>query len=261
VNAGSNELQWENVMTIFHKGSKKVMMRRFARAAVVAAFLCTTGAAETMDMPANCQQQMQQCSLKVWGHNSFAKAGETQSVTFSNGAVLTCTSTGANKPRNCKFDPPPDEALRQKCADLKADLVGLGNTQRDISNMVGNERNYLDKAMQMTPAELGKEIDELQDIIRQGYSGFSLGDEISRQDDSIERRELKFLQDVSNSKTLGPELGGATAQKLQARANQMVSSDQTWANDLQKWYDQQINDTNDRIGKLNCINVPVPLKQ
>ena len=246
-------------MTIFHKGSKKVTMRRFARAAIVAALFCTTGAAQTMDMPANCQQQMQQCSLKVWGHNSFTKAGETQSVTFSNGAVLTCTSKGADKPRNCKFDPPPDEALRQKCADLKADLVALGNGQHYVSNLVGNERNYLDRAMQMTPAELSKEIDALQYAIKQKPNGFSRGDEISRQDDSIERRELKFLQDVSNSKTLGPELGGATAQKLQTRANQMVSSDQTWANGQQQWYDQQINDTNDQIGKLNCVNVPAPL--
>ena len=90
-------------MTIFHKGSKKVMMRRFARAAVVAALLSTLGAAPGIAgaMPDNCKENLNQCSLKIWTRNSFPHPGSRQSITFSDGETLTCTSNGPNIPRSC----------------------------------------------------------------------------------------------------------------------------------------------------------------
>jgi hypothetical protein len=93
----------ENVMTTSMKAAKKVTVRRFAKAAIVAALLCTPAAAQAAGraMPDNCQENLNQCSLKIWGHNTFPHAGVQQSVTFSNGMVLTCTSNGSNTPRSC----------------------------------------------------------------------------------------------------------------------------------------------------------------
>ena len=91
------------VMTVSIKTAREVTVRRFARAAVVVAFLSTPGAALGAGpaMPANCQQNLDQCSQKIWDHNSFPHPGVRQSVTFSNGATLTCTSVGPNIPRSC----------------------------------------------------------------------------------------------------------------------------------------------------------------
>lgn len=85
------------------RAAKKVTVRRFATAAVVAASLSTPAAAQGTGgtMPANCEQNLNQCSLKIWAHNSFPRAGFQQSTTFSNGMTLTCTSNGADKPRTC----------------------------------------------------------------------------------------------------------------------------------------------------------------
>jgi len=57
-------------------------------------------------MPANCKQNLDRCSQQIWGHDTFAHEGDRHSVAFNNGAVLTCTSKGANKPRNCTLDEP-----------------------------------------------------------------------------------------------------------------------------------------------------------
>lgn len=255
-------------MTIFHKGSKKVTMRRFARAAVVAALLCTTGAAQTMDMPANCQQYKQQCSLKVWGHNSFTKAGETQSIEFSNGAVLTCTSTGANKPRNCKFDPPPDEALRQQCADLKEQLSALMAVQDDPQNSVDHMRNYFAQLMQMTPAMLDQQMQALQSqqASHADQQPSSIGNPTVASNtkyfawkaQGVElNKEMDFLRDLATSKALGHELGAST-QKMQDRAKKIVNDEQTWATGVTQQYHEDIQKVSDQITKLNCVNVPVP---
>jgi hypothetical protein len=58
-------------------------------------------------MPDSCQQDLNQCSLQVWQRNSFPHRGVTQSVTFSNGATLTCTSNGANTRRSCTMTGTP----------------------------------------------------------------------------------------------------------------------------------------------------------
>jgi hypothetical protein len=52
-------------------------------------------------MPDHCQQNVDQCSQKIWAHNSFPHRGFRQSVTFSNGMTLTCTSNGPDIPRSC----------------------------------------------------------------------------------------------------------------------------------------------------------------
>jgi len=74
-----------------------------------AAFLSTPGAAQqvgndkgiSVAMPDNCKQNLNQCSLKVWTRDSFPRTGWRQTITFSNGATLTCTSNGPAKQRSC----------------------------------------------------------------------------------------------------------------------------------------------------------------
>jgi hypothetical protein len=93
-------------MTVSVKAAKKAAVRRFATAAAVAAALSTAGAAHGAGdaMPANCQQNLNRCSLKIWGHNAFSQSGETRSITFSNGKTLTCTSHGKDTPRGCTLN-------------------------------------------------------------------------------------------------------------------------------------------------------------
>ena len=98
-----------HVMSAFTKAAKKVTARRFAKAAVIAALVSMPGAAQQVGsntgtsstMPDNCKQNLDQCSQKVWMRNSFPRAGTRQSITFSNGTTLTCTSNGPNKLRSC----------------------------------------------------------------------------------------------------------------------------------------------------------------
>ena len=89
-------------------------VRHIAIAGFVAALFSTSGAAlgADPDMPANCENNLDLCSQKIWAHDSFPHAGITQSIIFSNGMKLTCTSNGANKPRTCgitlaRVPPPP----------------------------------------------------------------------------------------------------------------------------------------------------------
>jgi len=93
-------------MTVSIKAAKKATVRRFARAVVVAALLSTPGAAQGDGgtMPDNCKQNLDLCSEKIWPRNSFSHSGSRQSVTFSDGAILTCTSNGPNKPRSCTLN-------------------------------------------------------------------------------------------------------------------------------------------------------------
>jgi hypothetical protein len=94
------------------KAAKKVTVRRFARAAVIVALLSTPGAAQqvgsekgtSVTMPDNCKQNLDWCSQKVWPRDSFPRTGWRQTITFSNGATLTCTSNGPAKPRSCTLN-------------------------------------------------------------------------------------------------------------------------------------------------------------
>jgi peptidoglycan hydrolase-like protein with peptidoglycan-binding domain len=90
-------------MTVSMKAATKVTVRHSAKTAVVAALLPTLAAAQGIGgaMPDNCKQNLNQCSLKIWPHNSFPHRGSTQNITFSDGETLTCTSNGANTPRSC----------------------------------------------------------------------------------------------------------------------------------------------------------------
>jgi hypothetical protein len=97
-----NDLQRENVMIASIKAVEKITVRGLAAAAVVTALLAASGAAQAADsMPANCAQNLDRCSQKVWGHNAFSHSGDTRSTTFSNGKTLTCTSHGKDTPRGC----------------------------------------------------------------------------------------------------------------------------------------------------------------
>jgi hypothetical protein len=90
-------------MTPSIKAAEKATLGRFAKAALIAALLSTLGAAQGFGgaMPDNCNLNLDQCSQRIWGHNSFSHSGVTQSTTFSNGAILTCTSNGRDAPRSC----------------------------------------------------------------------------------------------------------------------------------------------------------------
>jgi hypothetical protein len=57
-------------------------------------------------MPPDCAHDLNRCSLKVWGHNTFAHKGDTHDVTFSNGKKMTCTSNGRDTPRSCEMKGP-----------------------------------------------------------------------------------------------------------------------------------------------------------
>jgi tetratricopeptide (TPR) repeat protein len=71
--------------------------------APAAALPATPGAARRAGptIPDNCQQDLDQCSRKIWGRNTFPHRGSRQSVAFSNGRVLTCISNGRDTPRSC----------------------------------------------------------------------------------------------------------------------------------------------------------------
>jgi len=92
-----------------------------------AAFLSTPGAAQqvgndkgiSVAMPDNCKQNLNQCSLKVWTHNSFPRTGYRRSITFSDGGTLTCTSNGPDKPRSCTLSERHGE-------DVPAEATGGG---------------------------------------------------------------------------------------------------------------------------------------
>jgi hypothetical protein len=90
-------------MTAAIKAAKEVTMRRLAKVALVAALLSTAGAAQGAGrtMPDNCKQNLDQCSQKIWGHNTFPHRGYQRSVTFSNGMTLSCASNGPDTPRSC----------------------------------------------------------------------------------------------------------------------------------------------------------------
>jgi hypothetical protein len=89
-------------------------------AAVVAASLAPAPQAAAQGtgptMPDNCKQNLDQCSRKIWGHNTFPHRGYRQSITFSNGMKLTCTSNGPDIPRSCTL----------KCALIPGNWIVFG---------------------------------------------------------------------------------------------------------------------------------------
>ena len=105
-------------MIAFIRAAKMVAAPRFASTALVVALFSASGAALAagLSMPDNCQQDLNKCSLNVWSRNSFPHPKVTQSVTFSNGATLTCTSNGAGLPRTCALTGVPAAAAADPAA-------------------------------------------------------------------------------------------------------------------------------------------------
>jgi hypothetical protein len=103
-------------MTVSIRAASKATVRRFAKAAVVAGFLFTPGAAlgAGPPMPDYCERDLDKCSQKIWPRDSFPHAGVTQRITFSNGETLICTSKGAHKPRDCKLIGAPSQTYENK---------------------------------------------------------------------------------------------------------------------------------------------------
>ena len=104
-----------------------------AAAAVVAAFLPTSGAAQGAgaDMPANCRQNLDRCSQEVWPRNSFPHRGSQQSTTFSDGATLTCTSNGSNIARTCALTGPPADNGGDTSDQVRSVQKALGDLGYD----------------------------------------------------------------------------------------------------------------------------------
>lgn len=250
----------------------KMTARRLATAAALAGLFSTPVAAQMsqgenpnhgIGMPANCQQNLDKCSERVWTHNSFPSRGSVRTVTFDNGWTLTCVSNGANVPRTCKLIPnhgvgeqaeaypemsPADaqaQALRQKCADLKQDLRTLTDAKENAQSDVGRLRAYLARAMQMTPDVINSEIQRLSDI--------PIG-----QRSTLNRSELNFLRDLSANQALGPGAGFATPEQMQARANRLANDWQAWNTDQQTLYGRDIADLDNQMNELNCANVGSP---
>ena len=120
-------------------------MRRFAKAAFVAALFSAPGAALAagMTMPDGCQADLNRCSLSVWSKNSFPHPGVTQSATFSNGATLTCTSNGTGKARSCNLTPIPQQASSQGGANLPATSTGSDNAALELENALFHSGAYV----------------------------------------------------------------------------------------------------------------------
>jgi hypothetical protein len=242
-------------------------VRWFALATILVAIFSTQGAAQDAGMPANCAQDLDKCSEKIWAHDTFPHAGVTQSVTFNNGLVLTCTSMGRGRPRDCTLEPGrtttnssngiPVYPPQRQCADLKGQLRGLTRRRDAFQALFDGERGYLARVAQTTPAMLDDQIRQLQDAIN-GENGNPYDPDVRRKL-NIERHELDFLMGLRNNQALGDVLGpgaGKTSDQMQAKANRIISDQQSADADQQRSYDKEIQDTQDQIAKLNCDNVP-----
>ncbi|HXQ13910.1 MAG TPA: hypothetical protein VN814_04725 [Caulobacteraceae bacterium] len=204
----------------------------------------TVAAPSGPDMPAGCEQNPARCSLEIWPPNSFPHTGAQWSVTFSNGATLDCTSNGHNVPRSCTLtglsSPAQPETLAEQCAKLKAGLRTMqshASGVRDIDQAdVDRERDYLARALQMTPAQLNAEI-------------------LRQQQRSSNQAELYFLVKLQGSRLLGHELGGASQEQMQAQAKQLVDDMQQTA-DEKREYNKEIDEAERQIKSLDCDNVP-----
>jgi hypothetical protein len=90
-------------MTASIQALKDVTVCGFAKAALAAALLAAPGMAQGAGMPGNCKQNLNQCSLQIWGRDAFAHPGDRKSITFSDGTTLTCSSNGRGTPRSCSL--------------------------------------------------------------------------------------------------------------------------------------------------------------
>jgi len=108
---------------------------------------------------------------------------------------------------------------------------------RDIDQAdVDRERDYLARALQMTPAQLNAEI-------------------LRQQQRSSNQAELYFLVKLQGSRLLGHELGGASQEQMQAQAKQLVDDMQQTA-DEKREYNKEIDEAERQIKSLDCDNVP-----
>jgi hypothetical protein len=127
-------LQQENVTTVSMKAASEVTALTIS--AVVAVLLPTPGVAQgggrTMAMPDDCQQNAGHCSLEVWTRNSFPHQGSQQSVTFSNGETLACTSNGPNVPRSCTLTGSNDVGNGERCKVQSDAQTAIFAFQQDV---------------------------------------------------------------------------------------------------------------------------------
>lgn len=127
-------LQRENITTVSLKAASEVTALTIS--AVVAVLLPTPGAAQggggTMAMPGDCEQNARHCSLEVWTRNSFPHKDSQQSVTFSNGETLACTSNGPNIPRSCTLTGSNDIGNGERCKVHQDTQTKIFAVQQDV---------------------------------------------------------------------------------------------------------------------------------
>jgi hypothetical protein len=255
-------------MTVF---MKNLMLLRFATGVVFAVLPTTPASAQFTGyvMPANCDQSLDKCSQQIWAHNSFPHSGVTRSVTFTNGRTLTCTSNGANTPRTCDLSPAgrgsqassgepfsqenlgpgvtPVESVIGECAFLKHELDRMLEDGRHAMDTVDADRAYFDRVMDMTPAELEKEIQYAQSQVRVG---------------SAERRQrislrLDFLLDL-RVQLAAANAGGATTHQMEARYEKILNEETELATEKNRANGLSIEDTMNRMAELGCDHPGAP---
>jgi hypothetical protein len=219
------------------------------------ALLSAPGAAQDTGMPTACAQgELQRCSLQVWARDSFPRAGVTQSVTFSNGLTLTCTSTGHDKPRDCQLSRSIEESQQvEQCSHMKDRLRALTLAQTSLAWSGGDEWRDLNKAVNMEPDMLNREIADLQDLIAARDKG-PPSSYVARQR-YMEKQRLNFLLDLRANQALGPEMGVSTA-KMRARADRIISDQRASDDVLRRANDREIRSVQDQISSLGCDQVP-----
>jgi len=209
-------------------------------------------------MPDDCAQYLQKCSLRIWSRDSFPRAGVTQSVTFSNGLTLTCTSTGRDKPRDCQLSRGAEESRKaEQCAHLKNRLSAATKAQVDLQTSLGLERYDLDRALADTPAGVDQRIEIMQARIR--FNDKQPPSSAAAREGYIARQELNFLLDLRTNLQTNETLGsgmGATQAKMQEREKRVIAEQQASDDILQQANDREIRSAQDQISSLGCDQVP-----
>jgi len=256
------------------KAAKKHSVSLYAKAAIVAAVLAAAGAAYAMSMPDNCEQSLDQCSLKVWTHDSFPHRGAQQTITFSNGRTLSCISNGANKPRSCTLTDaqqassagalpsgqipyPQASGSPEECARVRQELADLKTAPDLLQTGVGRNRNYLSQAMQMTPDQLDDEIKALKrEIEANKHYVIPWIQEGALRQNWVRSQELDFLIDLRANQLRGAEFGAKTPAQMQNRANSIVNDQQNWADGQQQMFQRAIQSASDELARdCSAFNV------
>jgi hypothetical protein len=255
-------------MTVF---TKTVTLLCCAVAAVFAAFLSTPAAAQSAGyvMPANCGDDTNKCSIQIWTRNSFPHAGVTRSVTFTNGRTLTCTSNGANTPRTCDLSPAgsgappssgeafsqegsgpsttPADAATAECTYLPNEASRLIEENANALDPVDADRAYFGRVMDMTPAEVEKEIQYAQSRVRGN----------SPDDRQRMNSRLDFLLDL-RAQLAAAGAGGATTQQMEAKYQKLLNNELNYAVNRRRANTLLIEGIQKRMAELGCDHPGAP---